>query len=67
MIFVTAFDRFAVAAFDVAAADYLLKPVDAERLDQTLERARRRLAPEEPPRPPLAPADLERARRRAEP
>ena len=33
IIFVTAFDNFAVAAFDVAAIDYLMKPVQVERLE----------------------------------
>ncbi len=40
VVFVTAFDQFAVAAFDVAAIDYLMKPVDAERLSRSVERAR---------------------------
>ena len=40
VIFVTAFDQFAVAAFEVAAVDYLMKPVDAPRLAQAIERAR---------------------------
>jgi two-component system, LytTR family, response regulator AlgR len=40
VIFVTAFDNFAVAAFDVAAVDYLMKPVLPERLSLALERAR---------------------------
>lgn len=40
VIFVTAFDNFAVSAFDVAAVDYLMKPVDPERLTRALERAR---------------------------
>lgn len=40
VIFVTAFDNFAVAAFDVAAVDYLMKPVDSERLARALGRAR---------------------------
>jgi two-component system response regulator AlgR len=40
VIFVTAFDNFAVAAFDVAAVDYLMKPVQSERLAKALERAR---------------------------
>jgi two-component system LytT family response regulator len=42
--FVTAFDEFAVQAFALNAVDYLLKPVDPERLAQTLDRARERLA-----------------------
>jgi two-component system response regulator AlgR len=40
VIFITAFDNFAVAAFDVAAVDYLMKPVDTERLVRALDRAR---------------------------
>jgi two-component system LytT family response regulator len=39
LIFVTAFDQYAVRAFDVKAADYLLKPVDPERLRQAVRRA----------------------------
>ncbi len=38
VIFVTAFDRFAVEAFDVAAVDYLLKPVEPERLEKAVAR-----------------------------
>jgi two-component system response regulator AlgR len=44
VVFVTAFDNFAVAAFDVAAIDYLMKPVDPERLVRALERVRAHLA-----------------------
>jgi two-component system, LytTR family, response regulator AlgR len=40
LIFVTAFDQFAVAAFDVAAVDYLLKPVEAGRLERAIARVR---------------------------
>lgn len=40
VVFVTAFDRYAVAAFDVAAVDYLLKPVSPERLERALLRVR---------------------------
>lgn len=43
LIFVTAFDQFAVAAFDVAAVDYLLKPVEAERLERAVARIRDRI------------------------
>ena len=38
IIFATAFDEFAVAAFDVAAVDYLLKPVESERLERAIAR-----------------------------
>ena len=40
VVFVTAFDQFAVAAFEVAAVDYLMKPVEPARLQRALERAR---------------------------
>jgi two-component system LytT family response regulator len=40
-IFVTAFDQFALRAFEVAAIDYLLKPFDDERFVQALQRARK--------------------------
>jgi two-component system response regulator AlgR len=44
VVFVTAFDNFAVAAFDVAAIDYLMKPVDPERLLRALDRVRAHMA-----------------------
>ena len=44
IVFVTAFDNFAVAAFDVAAIDYLMKPVQLDRLERALERVRAHLA-----------------------
>ena len=44
IVFVTAFDDHALAAFDAGAVDYVLKPVDDERLAQTLARLRARLA-----------------------
>ena len=40
IVFVTAFDAYAVNAFEVNAVDYVLKPVSADRLDKTLERIR---------------------------
>lgn len=40
VVFVTAFDQFAVAAFEVEAVDYLMKPVDPLRLQRALDRAR---------------------------
>jgi len=44
IIFVTAYDQHAIEAFEVNAVDYLLKPVEAGRLGQALEKARWRLA-----------------------
>jgi len=51
VIFVTAYDEYAIKAFEVNALDYLLKPVDCERLGRAIERARANLA---------QPFDLER-------
>jgi two-component system LytT family response regulator len=42
-IFVTAYDQYAIQAFDVAAVDYLVKPFDDERFEQAFRRARRHL------------------------
>jgi two-component system response regulator AlgR len=58
VIFITAFDQFAVAAFEVEAVDYLMKPVEPGRLQRALERgrdylARRETRPTE--RPALSP------------
>ncbi|HUQ20445.1 MAG TPA: LytTR family DNA-binding domain-containing protein [Gemmatimonadaceae bacterium] len=49
VIFVTAFDEYAVNAFEVGALDYLLKPVDQIRFTQTLERARKRIGTKQQP------------------
>jgi two-component system, LytTR family, response regulator len=46
VIFVTAFDAYAVQAFEVNAVDYVLKPFDPERLQAAVERARTRIAGE---------------------
>jgi two-component system LytT family response regulator len=43
VIFVTAYDQYAVRAFDVRALDYLLKPIDRRRFQTALERAREHL------------------------
>jgi two-component system, LytTR family, response regulator LytT len=68
IVFVTAFDQYAIEAFQVDAVDYLLKPVDPERLDQAVQRARRRIGARSSPRaadggrgePVLANAELQR-------
>jgi len=44
VIFVTAYDRYALEAFDSHALDYLLKPVEESRLEDAIRRARQRLA-----------------------
>lgn len=46
VVFVTAYDEYALSAFEVTAADYLLKPVRRKRLRESLERARRERAAE---------------------
>lgn len=53
IVFVTAFDRHAVRAFELGALDYLLKPYDRERFENALERARAAL-----PAPPGGAGDL---------
>jgi len=55
VVFVTAHDRYALQAFEAAALDYLLKPVEPERLARAVQRLHARLAA---PRPPLRPAQL---------
>jgi DNA-binding LytR/AlgR family response regulator len=49
VVFVTAFDQYAVEAFDRDAVDYLLKPVTDDRLAKCVERLRRKLAAAEKP------------------
>ena len=50
VVFITAYDQYALAAFEAGAADYLLKPVEPERLALAVERVKRKLE--------SAPADL---------
>ncbi len=60
VVFVTAFDQYAMKAFDAAAVDYLLKPFGPDRLQTALQRVRRRLGEKQPM--PVA-ADLKAAAR----
>ena len=48
VVFVTAFDQYAMKAFDAAAIDYLLKPFSLDRFRTALMRVRRRLAEKQP-------------------
>ncbi len=48
VIFTTAFDQYALRAFEVNSADYLLKPIDPEHLDRALNKAERLCAHPEP-------------------
>ncbi|HEX6738020.1 MAG TPA: LytTR family DNA-binding domain-containing protein [Vicinamibacteria bacterium] len=66
IVFTTAYERFALAAFELGALDYLLKPFGRQRLGRALERVRQRLAAAERPsalertRDALSPAPLRR-------
>jgi two-component system LytT family response regulator len=62
VIFVTAYDTYAMRAFDVHAVDYLLKPFSEERFEAALGRARQRILQNSPPKMP-APAELAAAAR----
>ncbi|MFD1952324.1 LytR/AlgR family response regulator transcription factor [Sphingomonas arantia] len=55
LVFVTAHDHHAPAAFDVDAVDYLLKPVDPDRLARAIARVRQRRSGRPPVTPPIAP------------
>jgi two-component system response regulator AlgR len=56
VVFITAFDQFAVAAFEVEAVDYLMKPVNPDRLKRALERARSYIVGRHEGRAPTRPA-----------
>lgn len=62
VVFVTAYDNYAIRAFEVHAVDYLLKPVGAERFEAALRRARERLGGKLPHQT-LSPAELAAAAR----
>lgn len=54
LVFVTAYEQYAVQAFEQGAIDYLVKPFDEARLADTVQRLRRRLAEGGRPQPPAA-------------
>lgn len=53
VVFVTAYDQYALRAFEAGALDYLLKPFDNARFDRALERAKERIAHDRNPPPML--------------
>jgi DNA-binding LytR/AlgR family response regulator len=55
-VFVTAYDQYAVQAFEDGAVDYMLKPITPERLQKCVDRVKQRLAGVAEPAPVLAPA-----------
>src|ERR1700751_869770 len=59
VVFATAYNQYAVRAFEVNAVDYLLKPFDRKRVLQTIEKAQSRLAQEERPENGQSVADTE--------
>ena len=63
LVFVTAYDQYALDAFNVNAVDYLLKPVDAPRLEETLERVRRRVDTDQRAKDAIGREELERVLR----
>ena len=60
LVFVTAFDQYAIEAFEVNAVDYLLKPVEPERLATAVDRVRKRVAADRSAAKPLVGEDLDR-------
>jgi two-component system LytT family response regulator len=61
VVFVTAYDQYAIRAFEVHAVDYLLKPFSAERLAAAIDRVRERLGRGETAPPPQLAADAQPA------
>ena len=60
LVFVTAFDRHAIEAFEINAVDYLLKPVESERLGTAVDRVRKRIHTGRPAGEPQPSGDIGR-------
>ena len=60
LVFVTAYDRHAITAFEVNAVDYLLKPVEAERLATAVDKVRKRVSSDRAGQPKADNLDLDR-------
>ncbi len=66
VIFVTAYDQYAMRAFDANAVDYLLKPFSEDRFRKALERVRQRFGNPDPPAPRITAPELSAAARSPE-
>lgn len=60
LVFVTAFDKHAIEAFEINAVDYLLKPVESERLGTAVDRVRKRIRTDRPAVRPEPSGDIGR-------
>ncbi len=64
VVFVTAYSEYAVNAFDVDAVDYLMKPVETERLAVALDKVEARCQPSQPAKPPAERIPVEKGGRK---
>ncbi len=64
VVFVTAYDQYAIEAFEVNAVDYVLKPIEPARLATTVERVRKRLHADRPAGRAINGVDLDRVLQR---
>lgn len=64
VVFVTAYSEYAVEAFDVDAVDYLMKPVETDRLNQALDKVQAHLRPQQASRTPVERIPVEKSGRK---
>lgn len=64
VVFVTAYSEYAVEAFDVDAVDYLMKPVETDRLNQALDKVQARMKPQSASKQPVERIAVEKSGRK---